>query len=121
MKQLLIVALISAFSFGKIITIVDNGIKRKIAIPDNTISARATNSSLETKKELIISFAKEVDIKNFSKTYKLELKKKIGSKYYIFQNNSTLDDVSLMQKIIEDNSTLIKTIRPNWGFGFQAR
>jgi hypothetical protein len=120
MKIVLLTALLLSFSFGKIVTIVDNGVKRKLFIPEPKINARAIDSK-KVKKELIISFAEKIDINDFEERYNLKLKRKIGSKYYIFKNNSNLDDITLMQEIIENNTSIIKTIRPNWGFSFQAR
>jgi len=120
MKYLLIIALLNTLVFGKIITIIDNGVKRKISIPTPTFQARALGDKKE-KKELIIAFNKKINILEFAKKYNLELKRKIGKKYYIFKNTSSQKDIELMQTIMSQEKNLIKTIRPNWGFGFKAR
>jgi Mor family transcriptional regulator len=121
MKRILTVAILTMVANSQIITIMDNGIKRKIYLPDNKtdILARSTNSN-HPKKELIIAFKKGVNIEEFAKKYNLKLKTTVVKKYYIFKNRSNLDAGSLIAKIVVNESN-IKTIRPNWGFGFKAR
>jgi len=121
MKKILAVALLTMVANSQIITIMDKGIERKIYLPDNndTMLARSANSN-HPKKELIVAFKDKTDLKEFAKKYKLKLKTTVANKYYIFKNRSNLDAGSLIAKIVVNESN-IKTIRPNWGFGFKAR
>jgi len=120
MKKLLLITILSIFANSQIITVIDGGVKRKIYLPDNnsSIKARMVEKNVN-KKELIVAFKKGADIKTFAKKYNLQLKTTLAKKYYIFINNSNLDDSALINKIIA-NEKYIKTIRPNWGFGFKA-
>ena len=118
MKKIAAVTLLLAsFIEAKIITIIDNGIERKIAIPStsNGISARMIETQ---KKSIIIAFKKgvNIDLEAFSRKYKIKLEKKLSIGYYIFQNKSTLSDIELVSTIQKENKNRIKTIRPNWGF-----
>jgi len=124
MKKLTILILASLFLQAKLVTIIDNGIKRVIELPDkdNLNTPRGVDTSLY-KKEIILAFKKDkkVDIKSFEKKYNLKLKKHLLSGYYIFINNSNLSDIELIYKISKENSNIIKTIRPNWGFNNKPR
>ena len=122
MKKLILIALSSIFATAQIVTVIDNGVKRKIYLPDsNGIKARMVGNELQTeKKELIVAFKKGANRSEFEKKYNLKLKTVLAKKYYIYKNNSNLSDSQLIAKIVS-NETKIKTIRPNWGFGFEAR
>jgi len=117
MKKIIIALLLASFAEAKVITIIDNGIERKIALPSipNGISARMIE---QNKKSIILAFKKGVtiDIDAFSKKYNLQLKKRLSIGYYIFQNKSSLTDLELISTIQKENKNRIKTIRPNWGF-----
>ena len=116
-KAIAIVLLFASLSQAKVITIIDNGVERKIAIPTtpNGISARVIESR---QKSIIIAFKKgvHVDLTAFSRKYSIELQKKLSIGYYIFQNKSNLSDLELIATIQKENKNRIKTIRPNWGF-----
>jgi hypothetical protein len=122
MKRVALLALIVAsFASAKIITVVDNGVKRKIAIETSSsyIKARGTVATTQ-KKEIIVAFKKEANRDAFAKKYNLSLKTVLAKKYYIYKNNSNLSDSDLIAKIIQTEKKIL-TIRPNWGFGFKAR
>ena len=121
-KIALTITLLATFASAEIITVIDNGVKRKISIdtPTNGIKARMINS-VQKKKEIIVAFKKGADINEFAKKYNLELKSKLAKKYYIFKNNSSLSDTELIAKILQKDIKTVSTIRPNWGFGFMAR
>jgi len=124
MKNLLILVLLSAISYAKIVTIIDNGVERKIYLPDNkSILGRMVDSKNTNQPGIIIAFKKNinVDIKEFESKYNLKLKKRLVAGYYIFNNFSTLADVKLINKITKESRNIIKTIRPNWGFNNKAR
>ena len=120
-RGLILIALIATFATSQIITIIDNGVKRKISIPDstNSFNARVVDGSYSSRtKELIIAFKNSnIDINSFAKKYNLELKKRLIKNYYIFINNSNLSNSSLILKIYNEQKEAIKTIRPNYGFG----
>ena len=118
MKRVIAISLLLAsFIEAKVITIIDNGVERKIAIPaaPNGISARVIENR---QKSIIIAFKKgtHVDLAAFSRKYSIELQKKLSIGYYIFQNESSLSDLELISTIQKENKSQIKTIRPNWGF-----
>jgi len=121
-KIALTITLLATFASAEIITVIDNGVKRKISIdtPTNGIKARMIDS-VQEKKEIIVAFKKGADINEFAKKYNLELKSKLAKKYYIFKNNSSLSDTELIAKILQKDIKTVSTIRPNWGFGFMAR
>jgi len=122
MKNLaLTLALLITLGTSKIITIIDNGVERKINIEVNTsiVKTRSVNSK---SKGIIIAFKNsQVNVLEFSKKYKIKLKKRLKIGYYIFENNSLNSDIELISKILKENKKLIKTIRPNWGFGMGIR
>jgi predicted RND superfamily exporter protein len=122
MKRVALLALIVAsFASAKIITVVDNGVKRKISIDTpSQINARMVGSTTAQKKEIIVAFKKEANRDAFAKKYNLSLKTVLAKKYYIYKNNSNLSDSDLIAKIIQTEKKIL-TIRPNWGFGFKAR
>ena len=124
MKKLIILILASLFLEAKLVTIIDNGVKRVIELPDKSNLNKAIALSVDKKnKEIILAFKKgaKADIKSFEKKYNLKLKKHMLSGYYIFINNSNLSDIELIYKISKENSNIIKTIRPNWGFNNKPR
>ena len=118
MKKLLILTiLLISYTFGEVITIVDNGIERKIYI-----ASKNNPRSVIKDKGLIISFKKEnVDISSFVSEYKLKLKKRLSAGYYIFINDSKYTDAELISKISKEKKDIVKTIRPNWGLGMIPR
>jgi len=120
MKSILLLTIITLFANAQLLTVIDNGVKREIYLPDSSsIEARGVDNNI-AKQELIIAFKKDTNIKDFANRYNLEIKTVIAKKYFIFKNNSKLKDADLISKIISSESC-IKTIRPNWGFGFIAR
>jgi len=124
MKKLLVVVLLSVISYAKIVTIVDNGVKRKIFLPDSkNFQARVVGKTSANQPGIIVAFKKgsTVDVKAFESKYNLKLKKKLVAGYYIFNNFSTLTDIKLVNKIANESKDIIKTIRPNWGFSNKAR
>ena len=120
MKKILLTALIALVANAQNLTIIDNGVKRVISMPTQKVpafQARAVGSVKRDGPGFIIAFKKgaNVDIKAFMKKYNLKLKKRLVIGYYIFVNQSTLPDVKVMYKIMQENKKIIKTIRPNWG------
>ncbi len=118
LTSMLLISLASA----QIITIIDNGIERKISLPTepNGIHARAIQTE---QKSIMIAFKKgvNVDLESFSAKYNLQLTKKLTIGYYIFKNKSALSDIELIATISKENKSRIKTIRPNWGFNNMPR
>lgn len=118
MKKVILVALLLAtYSYGKIITIIDNGVERKISLPTKSVGAQAR--IVQSKSNgIIIAFKKgvNVDIAAFASSYGLQLKKRLSIGYYIFQNQSAQSDLELIGTIAKERRDTIKTIRPNWGF-----
>jgi hypothetical protein len=118
MKKISILALLLiSYSFGEVITIVDNGIERKIYI-----NSKNDPRSVIREKGIIVSFkSNDIDISNFASKYKLKLKKRLSAGYYIFINNSKYTDIDLIKKISKESKDIVKTIRPNWGLGMIPR
>ncbi len=119
MKRLFIIALmlITTYSFGEVISIVDNGVVRKIYV-----SSKNGARTVMKERGIIISFKeKSTDISSFASKYKLKLKKRLSAGYYIFVNNSDISDIDLIKKISNESRDLVKTIRPNWGLGMIPR
>ena len=118
MKKLIVLALILiSYSFGEVITIVDNGVERKIYI-----NSQNDPRSAIKEKGIIISFKiKDLDISSFASEYKLKLKKRLSAGYYIFINESKYSDIDLISKISKEKRDIVKTIRPNWGLGMSPR
>jgi len=127
MKKILLALFIATLSYGKVVTIIDNGVERQIFIPDTAqkknIKARMVGDSSSAPAGIMVAFKKgaKIDIKNFEKKYNLKLKKKLLIGYYIFNNNSDMSDLELIAKISKNSKTKIKTIRPNWGLHNKAR
>lgn len=123
MKRVIAIALLLAsFTEAKVITIIDNGVERKISIPTapDGVSARMVE---KRQKSIIVAFKKGVnmDIAAFSAKYNIILHKKLSIGYYIFQNRSSFSDIELISKIQKENRNRIKTVRPNWGFNNRPR
>jgi len=118
MKKISILALLLiSYSFGEVITIVDNGIERKIYI-----NSKNDPRSVIKEKGIIISFKTDsIDINSFSAKYELKIKKRLSSGYYIFINNSKFSDIDLIKKISKESKDIVKTVRPNWGLGMVPR
>ncbi len=107
---------------AKVITILDNGVQRKIAlpIPPNGMQARMINTS--QTNELIIKLKKGVNPNEFAKKFSLRLKKILKlPNYYIFKNESGKSISMLIVQIIQKSKDEIQTIRPNFCFGLIAR
>ncbi|HGZ70015.1 MAG TPA: hypothetical protein ENL00_03260 [Nitratifractor sp.] len=117
-----IVLLIASVASAQIITIIDNGVERKISLPSapNGVNARAIQTE---QKSIMVAFKKgaAVDIAAFSSQYNLVLTKKLSIGYYIFKNKSSLSDITLISLIQKENRARLKTIRPNWGFNNMPR
>lgn len=82
-----------------------------------TLKIQMSNSKKLTSKDgLILKFSTNaVAIEAFEKEFNLEFIKKLQIGYYIFENQSTLSDLKLIDKILEsDSASSIQTIRPNW-------
>jgi len=127
MKILLLAITLATLSFSQIITIIDNGVERKISLPETNsqedMKSRMVGTRENNSPGIIIAFKKgvKINIKEFETKYNLSLKKKLVIGYYIFLNRSTLPDVKLISNIAKENRDIIKTIRPNWGFNNKAR
>ncbi len=117
-----IVLLLATLTEAKVITIIDNGVERKISIPTPPAGVNARMVQSESKS-IIVAFKKSVnvDIEAFSAKYGLELDKKLSIGYYIFKNQSGLSDLELIATIQKENKNRLKTIRPNWGFNNRPR
>ncbi len=103
-------------------TILQDGIKRKVKIPkvDGKI-IKSTNTQTgtdDTKFGVIVEFIDDskVDISTFESKYGLKLKDKLVIGYYIFSNYSSVGDLELIQKIL-NNEKNIRTLKPNWKMG----
>jgi len=116
MRKLVLIAFLATFGFSQIITVVDKGVVRKIYIKDNK-SFLARGMQQNNFSQIIVAFKDASKIKEFAKKYKLSLKKRLKTGYFIFINNSNLSDSELILKIIKEQKDIIKTIRPNYGFG----
>lgn len=124
MKKLALIALMATASYAEVVTVIDNGVERKINIPtvNSNVQARMIGAKKETSG-LIVAFKKDanVDVAEFAKKYNLQLKKKLIIGYYIFVNESTMSDIKLLSKISKESRDIIKTIRPNWGLNNRPR
>lgn len=120
MREIALILLMVTASYAKIVTIIDNGVERKIELPtiSSNIKARVVNEKKDTLG-IVVAFKKDakVDIEQFANRYDLELKKKLLIGYYVFVNKSALSDIELIYKISKENRDTIKTVRPNWGLG----
>ena len=116
-KYLLLTILLTAFATSQVVTIIDKGIERKIYIPDGqNIKARVIDN--KSQKGIIVAFKNTtVDIIELEQEYNIKLIKNLTAGYKIFANNSNLSDIDLITKLTKEKKEIIKTIRPNWGFG----
>ncbi len=128
MKYLLI-TILSFSLFGSSITIIDNGIKRKLIVPkmllekQEGINARGTNSQIPfTKRGLLIKFKdSNIDLEAFAQKYGLKFKRKLSIGYIVFDNISQKSDVEIINEILANEKDNIKSIRPNWPLGVGVR
>lgn len=105
------------------ITILDNGVKRKVKvlktdIPNTSEPALRTykaTTNATTNSGVIVSFkdTNTLSLDEFEKKYNLELKTKMLIGYYIFYNKSSKSDVEIVSEIIQ-NETNVRTVKPNW-------
>lgn len=124
MKKLALILLMATASYAEVVTIIDNGVERKINI--STVNSGVKARMVSRKKEshnLIVAFKKgsKVNLSDFAQKYNLKLKKKLVIGYYIFLNESSMTDIELIEKISKENRAIVKTIRPNWGFNNKPR
>jgi len=102
---------------AEMMTIIDKGVKR--TVPVNALekkdSLQKSTSKTKHQKGLLVRFSKgaEVNIEDFEKKYDLKLKQKMQIGYYIFKNKSKESDLTVMNRIIE-NEKDIDSIKPNW-------
>ena len=125
MKKLALILLMATASYAEVVTIIDNGVERKINLPTTSSNVHA-RMVVGTRKEapgIVVAFKKDakVDIAEFAKKYNLKLKKKLIIGYYIFANKSSMPDVKLIYKISQESKGIIKTVRPNWGLNNKPR
>lgn len=97
----------------KVVIRKDNGAIRKEYIPiDNNLQ---TTQATEKREGVIIAFEDEsqIDISSIETKYNIKFKNKLHIGYYIFDNTSDMDDTSLVNEIILNESNA-KTVMPNW-------
>ena len=125
MKKLALILLMITASYAEVVTIIDNGIERKInlATVNSNVQARMAVSTRKDAPGIVVAFKKDakVDIVQFTKKYNLKLKKKLIIGYYIFSNKSSMPDIKLIYKISQESKDIIKTVRPNWGLNNKPR
>ena len=125
MKKLALILLIVTASYAEVVTIIDNGVERKInlATINSNVHARMVVGTRKEAPGIIVAFKKDskVNVAQFAKKYNLKLKKKLIIGYYIFANKSSLPDVKLIYKIFQESKDIIKTVRPNWGLNNKPR
>jgi len=94
----------------------ENGTIRKINI------SKIKYRTFDKKEGLILSFKAQnsSSIENLENRYSIKLKHKLSVGYYIFDNNSDLNDIELVENIIE-NEDNIRSIKPNWKLNVQAK
>jgi len=92
------------------VEVIDNGVKRVIST--GAISQTRGVDSLH--KGFLVEFKDGVDAKSFAKKYHLIIKKKMLIGYFVLENRSKYDDITILKEIIKNDSSSIKTIRPNW-------
>ena len=109
------------------IKIKDNGVEQVILIElkdaNNSIGIDSdANNKLYSKDGVIIDFSNlSIDIEEFEKLFHLKLKEKLQIGYYIFENQSDLSDIILIETILNSNmKESIKTIRANWEMGVET-
>lgn len=100
-------------------TVLDKGVKRTMVIPkESRFEGKMSPYSakqIEAQEGIVIQFAdpETVDIEAFEAKYQLKLVSKMVIGYYIFENRSKLSDITLIEKILKEE-TGIKTLKPNW-------
>ena len=121
MKKLALILLLATASYAEVVTIIDNGVERKIEIAESNSSAKAR--MVQESTGVVVAFKKgaKVNLSEFAKKYNLKLKKKLVIGYYIFLNESSMTDIELIEKISKENRDIIKTVRPNWGLNNKPR
>ena len=112
------------------VQIKDNGVNQTILVEvkknlegNSSLSVETeVNSELSSKDGLIVDFyINPNSLDEFESTFNIKIKEKLKIGYYIFENNSQLSDILLIESILKsDNQNLIKTIRPNWKMGVKA-
>jgi len=112
MKKIAILIITSMIAYANMakVEVIDNGVKRVIALPP--ISQTRGAESLH--KGFLVEFKDGVDVKAFAKKYNLTIRKKMTIGYWILDNHSKLDDIALLNKITSNEASKIKSIRPNW-------
>jgi len=121
MKKLILITALATLSYAEVITVIDNGVERKIEVNASVKQkARMVNGQ---GSDIIVAFKKgvKVDIASFEKKYNIKLKKRLIAGYYTFSNDSNLTDLKLISKIVQGSKSIIKTVRPNWGFNNRPR
>jgi hypothetical protein len=105
---------------GELITILDNGVERKIeAQPPEEFVAMGIDFQ---NSEIVVKFKdSSVDIESFINKYKLSLKNRLQIGFFIFKNSSNVNDKELIEKIVKEEREVVKTIRPNYNFGVTPR
>jgi len=95
------------------VPIIESGKKNylRVSIPETN----DTTQNNKIKNGVMIRFKKNVtvDIPQIEAKYNLKFIKKLHIGYYIFNNLSDYDDITLIQKMIQEEKT-IDTIKPNW-------
>jgi len=100
-------------------TVLDKGVKRTILIPkERRFEGKMSPYSakqIDAQEGIVIQFAapETIDIEAFEAKYRLKLISKMVIGYYIFKNQSKLSDITLIEKILKEE-TGIKTLKPNW-------
>jgi len=89
-------------------TFKQNGVIKEIRIPNSNYRSNPNRYGL------ILKFSDEsrLNIASFERKYAIKLKKKLTIGYYIFENNSALNDYDLIENIIENEPNL-HTIKHN--------
>lgn len=91
-----------------------------VSIEDVNSSGISRESTLDNKLNskdglLITLIDKNINIEAFENRFRVKLKEKLRIGYYIFENNSALNDIALMNSILNSNDGQnIETIKPNW-------
>ena len=112
MKKIAILIITSMIAYANMakVEVIDNGVKRIIALPPISQARSAENMH----KGFLVEFKYGVDVKEFAKKYNLTIRKKMSIGYWILDNRSKLDDITLLNKITSNETSKIKSIRPNW-------
>jgi len=100
-------------------SIIDKGVVRHIKIPkDRSIINRHSlyrPSDLTAKHGILLRFKNDstVNISDLENRYHIRLKTKLKTGYLIFENNSKLSDLALINEIMTTEKH-IDTLKPNW-------